>query len=294
MVRPARSCCHLICTVVGSLAIGLPAGAQMIEDARSTIVRETSKAADIPQQADALVRLAWPPEGQGDPYVRAAARRELIDYGDFALRPLRDAVKTRDAVWQADIVATFIEAARTITSGQPPDLLPGLEEAIWFGSSHARRLAIREIGRHRFPPAVLPIIDAIDANPELTMTGIRALGQMGDSRARFFLGRVLTQGAPRHQHEAATALAQLGEGGLFVLRQAARSESRVEREAAFWALLSAALPEDADLFHRYGVLHPEDDPALLQRVLARAAELETQLEQKRDAEAAAAPEEDEP
>lgn len=250
------------------------------------ITRATAAAPDIPGQAQALVALAWPASGPGDPLVQAEARRELVDYGEYALAPLRQAIKVSEPRWQADIAAAFVEAEHTVTSGQPADLLPGLDEAIWFGSSAARRVAIREMGRRRYPPGVLTIIDASRDDPGLTLTCVRALGGMGDGRARFFLGQKLLTGSPKLQREAALALAELDDAGLMVLRLAVRSDSRAQREAALAALLPVAHPEDADMVHRYVADHPDDDPRLLQRARDRGNELEGLLELQRDNEAA--------
>jgi hypothetical protein len=256
------------------------------EDARRVLTAATARAADIPAQAAVLVRLAWPPDGSRQPAVQSLARAELVGYGEYALGALRHALRSTDPLWHADMVATFIEASRTVTAGRPADLQPGLDGAIWFGSSAARRLAIREIGRHRYPPAVLPIIDAILDDPGLTLVGVRALGAIGDPRARFQLGRMLSQATPPIQREAAAALARLGEPGLIVLRQAVRSSDAAERVAALEALLPAARPEDADLLHGYVADHAGEDAERIGRVRARALELEAQLERQRDAEAA--------
>jgi hypothetical protein len=277
----------LAALAVASMLGAIPAqAASADEDPHTVISRALAVAPDIPGQAAVLVELIWPKHGAGDPLVAATARHELVDYGEFALGALRQAFKTADPRWQADIMGTFVEAAHTITSGQPADVLPGLEEGIWFGSPAGRRIAIREMARYKYPPAVLPIIDAIDESPELTIPGMRALGQMGDGRARFYLSQVLLRGSLRLKREAAQALAGLDDAGLIVLRVAVRSESRAQREAAFSALLPVAKPEDADMVHRYVADHPDDDPALLKRAAERGAELEEQLEAKRDSEAA--------
>jgi len=261
---------------------------------RAIITAATAQAPDIPSQAEALVRLAWPVDGSRRPAVQALARADLVDYGEYALGPLRQALHQVDPLWHADLMAAFVEAARTVTAGRPAELLPGLDDAIWFGSPEARRLAMREIRRHHYPPAVLPIIDAVLDDPELTLVGVRALGGLADPRARFFLGRTLAASGPAIQREAAAALARLGEHGLGVLRQAVRSQAAGERSAAIDALLPVARPEDADLLHRYIVERPDEDAARLARVRARALELEVQLQRQRDAEAASSEVADDP
>jgi HEAT repeat protein len=249
------------------------------------ILEEAKRAAhDIPRQAEALAALAW--DEASHPLVRAAAREELVGFGSYGLAALRATLKRVDPLLQADVVAAFLDARRQEPSGDPPDFRPGLDEAIWFGSIEAQRLAIAEISRYNFPPAVLNTVDAIHTHPELTVPGIRALGRLQDERARFFLDRVLQHGEPRYQREAARALGQIGDAGLLILRQGARSASRTTREAAVGGLLPLATTEDLTLLHEYVVDNAEDDPAVLERVRLRATELEAQLEEQQLQEAA--------
>jgi hypothetical protein len=253
---------------------------------RDVLNQAKMEAGSIPKQAEALARLAWPAEGDSDPLVRAAARLELVGFGSYGLPALRKAVKEVDPLYTADVTAALIEARRSEPSGSPPDYLPGLEEAIWFGSIEARRLAMIEISRYPFPPAVLTIIDAVHLNPELTLAGIRALGRLRNERGRFFLKRVLMYGEPRYQNLAAQALGLIGETGLPLLREQVVSEERGAREAAMAALLPYATPEDLTLLHEYVSWHGADDPALVESVRSKALELEGALEEEQLTESA--------
>jgi HEAT repeat protein len=247
---------------------------------RDVLNKAKAEAGAIPKQAEALARLAWPVERASDPLVQAAARLELVGFGSYALPALRKTLKEVDPLYSADVTAALIEARRNEPSGSPPDYLPGLEEAIWFGSIEARRLAMLEISRYPFPPAVLTTIDAVHLNPELTLAGIRALGRLRDERGRFFLRRVLVHGEPRYQNLAAQALGLIGETGIPLLRELATSEQRGAREAAMAALLPYATPDDLTLLHEYVALHGEDDPALVESARSKALELETLLEER--------------
>jgi HEAT repeat protein len=257
--------------VAGSVA----AGAEPPRDPRQVLNRAKAEAGSIPGQADALARLAWPADGRSDPLVQAAAREELVGFGDYALPALRKAVKQADPRYRADVTAALIEARRTQRFGDPPDYIPGLEEALWFGSIEARRLAMIELSRYQYPPAVLTIIDAIHLNSELTWTGLRALGRMRDERARHFLRRVLDHGEPRYRRLAAQALGRLGDMGVAWLREGLASEDRGVREAAMAAFLLYAAQDDAAMLREYAARHADDDPELLDRVRDRTYELET-------------------
>jgi hypothetical protein len=243
-------------------------------DPRQVLNRAKAAAGSISKQADALVDLAW---GHDDALVRAAARDELVKFGSHALPALRRALPRVDPLFQGDVTATLIEARRRNRSGNPPDYMPALDEAIWFGSVEARRLAIIELSRYPFPPAVLTTIDAVHEFPELTLTGLRALGRMRNERARFFLRRVLLHGEPRYQRVAAQALGLVGETGIPVLRELLAASEPSVREAAVFAFLPYATPDDIAALREYVGLHDGDDPAVLDAIRERVLELEAAI-----------------
>lgn len=242
--------------------------------------RAKAAARDIPLQAEALARLAWPPGGPADPQIAAAARDELVHFGQLGLPALRSAIQRVDPLYQADVTAALIEARYQQPAGKPPDYLPGLEEAIWFGTSEAQRVAATEIARFKFPPALLSTIDAAYEHPEIARSAIRALGRMGDARARFFLTEVLTRGADHCRKPAAQALAALGDTALDALRDASRSEVPGVRQAAMQALLPRTGTDDLVLLHEYATRHPDEEPRLAHAVRERAAALEAPQEEK--------------
>jgi len=255
-------------------------------DQRAILNRAKASVIEIPRQAEVLVRFAWPPEGPTDPVLHAMARDEIVHFGAQGMGALRAAISTVDPIYTADVTAAFIEAKRSSGHGVPGDYLPGLEEAIWFGSIGARRIAIPEITRYDFPPAVLTIIDAIHENPQLARTGIEGLGRMRNPRARFFLLDVLRKGTSRYQRPAAQALGKLGDRGVLVLRQSADSDRKPEREAAMLALLPYTTPDDLTLLHEYPAVHADDDAEVLAAVRERGAELEEFLLEQQATEAA--------
>jgi hypothetical protein len=272
--------------VAALAASSIAVAAEEATTPRDILNKAKAEAGSISGQAEALARLAWPSQGPSDPLVHAAARLELVGFGSYALPALRKAVKEVDPLYTADITAALIQARRREPSGSPPDYLPGLEEAIWFGSVEARRLAMMEISRYPYPPAVLTIIDAVHLDPELTYAGIRALGRLRNERGRFFLKRILVHGEPRYQKLAAQALGLIGETGVPLLREQAVSEQRSVREAAMAALLPYATSDDLTLIHEYVGLHADDDPVLVDSVRSKAIELETQLEESQLSEGA--------
>ncbi len=267
----------------------MPALAAGTTEPQQVITQALAEAVAIPRQAQALVDLAWPPDGPGNPLVAALAREELVGFGSYALPALREALLRVGPEHQADVTATLIDARRSVRSGSPQDYLPALEEAIWYGSIEARRLAMAEISMFVFPPAVLSTIDAIHENPELMLHGIRALGRMRDDRSRFFLGRTLQHAAPRYKKAAASSLVLLGDTGLQVLRNAVRSETREVREAAVRALLPYAAVDDLTALYLYLDSHGSTDGAeVLDLIRERASGLEAILEEQQLAEAASA------
>jgi hypothetical protein len=251
------------------------------------------QAGKIPLQALALAKLAWPgASAAADPLVQAAARAELVGFGHQGLAALRKSLRLVEPRYQADVVAALIEARYMAPAGMPADYLPALEEAVWYGSAEARRVALLELGRFDFPMAITTTIDAAHEDPEVARAALRALGRMGDTRARLFLTEVLTEGRDYYKPEAAAAIATLGGPALNILREAVRADDAATRTAAMRALLPHATFDDLSTLHEFPVLHPSDDPSLLQSIRERATSLELGLAVERDAEAASGARED--
>jgi len=281
-LRSIHSLLHAGATIlIAALTFTVSADLTLADRAAALETLEAAKlsAPDVPGQALALAALAWPDDGPADPWVQCLARQQLVDFGSNSMPALRHAVKTIDPIYRADATATLVAARRSEQFGNPPDFWPGLEEAIWFGSIEAQRLGMIEISRYPFPPAVLTIIDAIYAHPELSVNGLRALGRMRNNRTRHFLRRALDSAEPAYRQLAADGLVMLGEPtGFAFLRDAVRSDDRGTRESALNALLPYATPEDVTLLHEYVTTHGKDDPALLTAVREKTTELETDLQ----------------
>jgi len=269
---------HFVFLLPALLVLTGTVGADDLDPAQ-LVERTMREAGGIPAQATALVALAWPPGGPRDHAVQYLARRQLVHFGHHSLAALRTAIREVDLPYKADATATLIEARRRNTHGIPPNYLTGLEDAIWFGSLEARRLGMIEVSRQFYPPAVLPMIDAIYAHPELTETGLKALSRMRDGRTRFFLRRVLTTADPRFKKLAATGLGDVGEAGLAILRELTKSVDREVREAAMIALLPHAKLDDLTLLYEYVTSNSEDDALVIDAVRERAQGFETFLEQ---------------
>ncbi len=276
------------CAVVFGLA-ALPAIADVeIIDSEVIAALDQAKAGKSTShaRARALSLLAWPPSMDlPDPRISAAARWQLVGFGDKGMRALRQQVREAKPRYQADVVATIIEARRNSPSGPtPPDYLPALEEAIWFASPDAKRLAMIEISRYMFPPAVSSTIDAMHLHPELIEISIETLARLRDRRARFFLLQVLEGARPDRRLQAAGALARIGDHAVYALRLAAKSEDPAVRRAAIDALLPVANPDDLTLLHEFVGLRLDEDGELLERIRQRAIELERELEQSYEQE----------
>jgi hypothetical protein len=271
-----------------TLAAAAPKPATPAEAERA-VLAALAGAADAPRQAAALAALAWPAEGSRDPAIAARARKELVSFGTHGVPALGNAIPKVQSRYQAEVVASLIEARQHFDGPLPAEYVPALETALWFGTSEAKLLAFEEVGRLRFQGAVLPIVDAAIEDPEILGKAIETLGTIGDDRARFFLAEQLHKGAPAHRELAAIAMARIGGRALDPLRGAMRSENRELRELAARAILPVATEADLSELYEYLAAHPQDDPALLRGLRGTAQELERLLEMKRQAEAADSP-----
>ena len=273
--------------LVASIGMG-PAvvGATQPPDPDRAVEEAKAKAGGVPEQAEALARLAWLSDSP-EP-VRARARRELAAFGADSIVAMGQAVPRANPERVGEIAETLLEAFRSVTSGIPAGYLPALEDAVWFGGREARTLAIPELARLRSQASVLPIIDAALEDPELEQVAAQALGQLGDARARFYLARLLDEGKPFLRDQAAVALARVGDEGRSLLRSAMKSERKEIRLSAVRAILPFATVDDLTALHEYAASHAADDPPTGKAVEQAAAILERALEASA-AEASATP-----
>jgi hypothetical protein len=232
----------------------------------------------IPKQAEALVRLAWIGD-QANREAAALAREELVKFGKHGLQALHAALTEVDVRYTADVVSAMIEARQKMIAGSPTLYIAAMEQAVWVGSVDAKRLAIKELTRFNYRPALLPIMDSAIEHPVLTRLVIDSLAKLGDDRARFFLDRQLRAGNPAIRMQAANCLAIIGNNSIQTLREAASSEDAEIRHAAIEALVPRTTLNDLTILHEYVYMHPEDDSRILQLVRDRAILLESLMDQ---------------
>jgi hypothetical protein len=268
------------------VVLAVNASATTYESAAEREVYEAmARAPTISKQAENLAFLAWP-KGNGDEEVAAVARRVLVGFGGQGMAALRGALRKVDPEDQADVVRAILEARDRIVAGIPADLLPALEEAVWFGTHDARAIAIPELGRYQASPALLTIIDAGHEDPELVGLAVDAVGMIGDERGRFFLDAQLHGGAPGIPEKAAVALARTGGKALDPLKAAIRSDDRALRELAVRALLPVAGVEELSTLYEYTYRHEDDDPELIEAVRQSTVVLERLLAAQQDHDSA--------
>jgi len=263
------------------LALGFPAlDAAESEDPLEVIRRASAQALTIPKQAEALVELAWPAGGAEDPPVAAAARERLMRFGHHGLPALRNALSSVDKLYTADVTAALIAARWQVSAGSPPDFLPGLVDALWYGSAEAQRLSMIELTKFQFSAAVVSIIDAVQADRRLTLVALRTLAAMGEPRGRFFAQGILRNGDLRHRGAAANALLYMGDAGMEMLREEVGADDPAVSSAAVEALLPHARPEELTALYEYIDRHGTTDPELTEKIKARAVELEQQWQEE--------------
>ena len=245
-----------------------------------------NRGVDIKNQVRELALLAWPVDGHPtDPALAAAARAEIIGYSKHAMDPLSDVLDRADPVYSADVTLAMIDAARRLTEGTAPGLLRGLDKALWFGTVDAKRLAIQQFGMRKTRAVRMAIVDATYDHPELIPIAVQSLTQIGDDRARHYLGELLASDDEEHRRLAASALGKIGARCKDVLREGVLSQDPGMREAALSELLANTGLGDLTTLYEYVAAFPDDDPSLLEQVRQRAVLLEDLLERQRAADA---------
>jgi hypothetical protein len=230
-------------------------------------------AGSIPGQALALASYAWPEE-ETDPGLSFAAREQLVGFGPHGVAAMQHALRHRPETYQADVVSALIEARMPVFGSYSEQYLPALEDAIWYGTADARRLAIIEVTYYKFPPALTSMIDAAYENPELIDVVIASAAAYRDERGRHFLNDMLKTGTPAQRRAAAKALMRVAGRAATQIREAVLMEDDHTRRAAIDALLPIASFDDRTLLHEYYVRFGEQDADVGQRARRRALLLE--------------------
>jgi HEAT repeat protein len=274
----------LACLLCG-VTVAATVDDEEFQNAYRTIDLAKREAGAVAQQAAALVRLAWPEE-PGDRTVMWLAREQLVEYGNDSLSALRRAIRTVPARYQADVVATLIEAKSHVTAALPQVYLPAIEEAVWFGGFEAKRLAIPEVTAHRYRPAMITLMDASYEYPSLTRRVAKALGRYGEDKARHYLLEVMREGTPEESRVAADSLARIGHRALATLRNALRDENPQARRSAIGALLPISSIDDLSRLYDFLAANGDADDELVRRVTERAELLEVLLDRRQQAESA--------
>lgn len=273
------ACAALLALVCGAVL------AQDAEEAAARLSEAKAKAASIPEQASNLAELAWPATPD-DPLLSSMARAELVGFGAHGFSALHQAMSKVDRLYTGDVAAALIESRRQNLANIPSSFFPALVDAVWYGSTDARRLAIPELALYQYRPALLACIDAGLEDPGLLELVIRSTARMGDDRARFFLEGIMLGKKPGLSALAAESLATIGGRALAPLRDAALSDNPALRQSAVPALLPVSSIDDLAVLYEYLGKFPGDDEAVIERVRVRAELLEKVLEERVDDESA--------
>jgi hypothetical protein len=257
--------------------------------AREAIVKALAAGGDIPGQARNLVALAWP-AGKRDEAIAARARRELVNFGEHSLGPLRTAMNSVKLDYTVEVMATTLGAQRMANSPAAAVYLATAIDSLWVGSHDAKALAIDALAYDRTPMAVAPMIDSAIDDPTLARQVIEALGTMRFQQARFYLEKVMMEGPPELRPVAASSLAQIGGLAVHPLRNALKAPSRDARLLAARVLMPVATEYDLGALYEYLEKHGDDDPALSQDIKSLSVKIEKAIAARDAKEAAKSPE----
>ena len=249
-------------------------------EAERVVLDAMARAENIPDQARALALLAWPdPDRAVAPEVSAHARKVLVEFDSKGMHAIRESLQRCDRSVSGDITAALVEAMSRVTAGIPIDFFPAVEDALWYGSPEAQRLAMGQAARYGYGRAVLPIMDAAVESPELVPDAIEALAALRNDRGRFWLGDVVRGGSGEERSAAAAALARIGGPATQTLRELCLDADPETRRVSVLALSQVAGPDEVTTLHEYLVSFPDDDPRTLEVVRAAAVRIEKWIDQ---------------
>lgn len=256
--------------------------------AREAVLQALAAGGDIPGQARNLVELAWP-AGKRDEAVSARARRELVNFGEHSIGVLRKALNSVKIEYTEEVMATTVGAQRMAPSNTQVEYLASAIDALWIGSRGAKVLAIEVISENRSPMVVGPLIDSAIDDPTLASLVIETLGTIRFPQARFYLEKVMMEGAPELRPQAASSLSQIGGLALVPLRNALKAPSRDARLLAARALLPVATEYDLGALYEYLEKHGDDDPTLSAELKSLSLNIEKAIAARDASNAAASP-----
>jgi hypothetical protein len=256
--------------------------------AREAVLQALAAGGDIPGQARNLVELAWP-AGKRDEAVSARARRELVNFGEHSIGVLRKALNSVKIEYTEEVMATTVGAQRMAPSNTQVEYLASAIDALWIGSRGAKVLAIEVISENRSPMVVGPLIDSAIDDPTLASLVVETLGTIRFPQARFYLEKVMMEGAPELRPQAASSLSQIGGLALVPLRNALKAPSRDARLLAARALLPVATEYDLGALYEYLEKHGDDDPTLSAELKSLSLNIEKAIAARDASNAAASP-----
>lgn len=256
--------------------------------AREAVLQALAAGGDIPGQARNLVELAWP-AGKRDEAVSARARRELVNFGEHSIGVLRKALNSVKIEYTEEVMATTVGAQRMAPSNTQVEYLASAIDALWIGSRGAKVLAIEVIAENRSPMVVGPLIDSAIDDPTLASLVIETLGTIRFPQARFYLEKVMMEGAPELRPQAASSLSQIGGLALVPLRNALKAPTRDARLLAARALLPVATEYDLGALYEYLEKHGDDDPTLSAELKSLSLNIEKAIAARDASNAAASP-----
>lgn len=251
-------------------------------DARAPVKQAMRQAGSIEAQAAALADLAWPIEPDTvDPRVRAAARRELVGFGVHGAPAIREVIRSRPAA-SADAVAAIVEVRTDMQASLPPNYLETLDEALWFGSSEARLIAMQELGVLTRALNYLAIVDAAEEDPSLIGPAMSTLARMREPRSRFWLASFLNDDDRERRREAAATLAAIGGDALEPLKDGLASRDAELRALCARAIVPVARSTELTALYEYLDAFPDDDPEVVEAVRERALAIERAIDEWND------------
>jgi hypothetical protein len=276
ILRTSRHCCFILLLL---MIIASPSALpyQSVEEANEIIQIAKAKGDTVHEQALELVTLAWPAP-PGDPVVSALARRELVELGTHSTLALQIALRTIPPLYSADVVACLLENHDNSGGTGISFFEAALYDAVWYGSTEARRLAIAANASLGHKSSLLPMIDAAYEEPILVLAVVKALGDFASDRGRFYLKEVLESGTPEQRLSAAHAMTRIGNKSLELLRESVLSDDQQTRLTALDALLPISSTDDLSIFHEYASKYSSEDPLTWQRLSERVSMLEEIME----------------
>ncbi|MEW5807593.1 MAG: hypothetical protein AB1756_09650 [Acidobacteriota bacterium] len=226
-------------------------------------------------QIKVLIGLAWfdksvPPE------VSSFAIEEIKGNGRWAKYMLNKAIVSAPASIQKEMIPILHLAYDEGGTSHDLDYISTFHSLLKTGDRDIKIMAMDAFAKYSIQQGVLPIIDAVTADPSLLLHAIKTLGSIASPVSARFLVEQLSSNDRNIADATETSLSRMAAVASLELKKGLSNDSRIVRERCLRIFLPISTVDDIPLLHHVKMKKERFDPELLEQLEKKIVELEEQ------------------